>query len=222
MFAIAAMMYASLGGGGTSIFDSKAEFTAYFRNVNGLVGGAPVWMAGVEVGNVRSVKFVNLDSLRIVELTCRVKKSVWHMLTTDAVVQLGTIGFLGDKYVELVPGTVGLPVIEEGSVIPTRDVGSAEAMFQAGEDALGEAKSIADNLDVLLARMNAGEGTLGKLATNEALYVQLTSLTTNLKRPDRRPPEKSGADYRDDRDYRRGGRDARGAGQLKHPALSAD
>ena len=102
------------------------------------------------------------------------------MLTTDAVVQLGTIGFLGDKYVELVPGTVGLPVIEEGSVIPTRDVGSAEAMFQAGEDALGEAKSIADNLDVLLARMNAGEGTLGKLATNEALYVQLTSLTTNL------------------------------------------
>jgi len=139
-----------------------------------------VWMSGVEVGNVRSVKFVNIDSLRQVEVTCRVKSSVWNMITDNARVQLGTIGFLGDKYVELDPGKVtGLP-IEDGAVVPTRDAGSAEAMFLEGERALSEAGDMVHNLDEVLARMNRGEGTLGRLATDEELYAQMTGLLTNL------------------------------------------
>ncbi|UCG62529.1 MAG: MCE family protein, partial [Candidatus Zixiibacteriota bacterium] len=101
---IAIMFWASFSGGGTSIFDPKGKFVCYFRNVNGLVRGSPVWMSGVEVGNVQSVDFVNIDSLRQVKVVCRVKKSVWDKLTKDARVQLGTIGFLGDKYVEIIPG----------------------------------------------------------------------------------------------------------------------
>ncbi|MDH3936291.1 MAG: MCE family protein, partial [candidate division Zixibacteria bacterium] len=96
--AIAAALWASLTGGGTSIFDPKSDFLCYFANVNGLVKGSPVWMSGVEIGNVRRVTFVNIDSLRQVEVTCKVKSSVWDMITDNARVQLGSIGFLGDKY----------------------------------------------------------------------------------------------------------------------------
>ncbi len=179
-FAIAAMFYASFSGGGTSIFDTKGKFKCYFRNVNGLVNGSPVWMSGVEVGNVKSVKFVSLDSLRQVEIICRVKKSVWKMLTPDARVQLGTIGFLGDKYVEVVPGSgVGDP-IEEWDVVPTLDVGSAEAVFKASEDAIGDLRSTVVGLDTMLLRMNRGEGTLGQLATDKQLYQNMTELLANL------------------------------------------
>ena len=180
IFAIAVMFWASLSGGGTSIFDSKGHFDCYFKNVNGLVSGAPVWMSGVEVGNVRSLSFVNLDSLRQVKVTCRVKKGVWNMLTEDTRVQLGTIGFLGDKYVEILPGTKGLVSIEEGSVILTKDAGDASAMFKAGEDAIGEARSVIDNLDTLLNHMNQGEGTLGQLAVNDKLYHDMTALLGKL------------------------------------------
>ena len=180
MFSIAAMLWASLGGGGTSIFEPKKSFTAYFRNVNGLVSGAPVWMAGVEVGNVTSVSFVNLDSSRIVKLDCRVKSDVWYMMTTGAQVQLGTIGFLGDKYVEIIPGNPDAPEYGEGSVIPTRDAGSAEAVFKNAENALDEATTLVDNLDGVLDRMNKGQGTLGQLSTNDALYVELTDVSTKL------------------------------------------
>ncbi|MEW6051548.1 MAG: MlaD family protein [Candidatus Zixiibacteriota bacterium] len=180
MFAIATAMWASLTGGGTSIFESKGMFICYFKNVNGLVNGSPVWMSGVEVGNVRSVTFVNLDSLRQVKVTCRVKKSVWHMLTKDSEVALGTIGFLGDKYVEIFPGTKGLELVKENEVIATRDVGEAAAMFKAGETALNRAGSLAGNLDTLLGRMNRGEGTLGQLATDKVLYQQMTRLLSDL------------------------------------------
>lgn len=180
IFATAIVFWASFSGGGTSIFQPKAKFKAYFNNVNGLVSGSPVWMSGVEVGNVKSVKFVNLDSLRRVEVICRVKKSSWHMLAEDSEVMLGSIGLVGDKYVEIIPGTKGKPVIEEMDVIATRDAGDAQAMFKAGEEALLGAGDLADKLDELLARMNRGEGTLGQLATNEALYKKITALVAKL------------------------------------------
>jgi len=182
MVAIAVALWASLSGGGTSIFERKEQFVCYFKNVSGLVLGSPVWMSGVEVGNVRSVSFVNLDSLRQVKVVCRVKKSVWPMLTEDAEVMLGTIGLVGDKYVEIIPGTKEKPVIKKMGVIATRDAGDAMAMFKAGEEAIGEARLVVDNLDALLARMNRGEGTLGQLATDDQLYRNLTELATRLTR----------------------------------------
>ena len=102
------------------------------------------------------------------------------MLTADARVQLGTIGFVGDKYVEIIPGTPGQPTINEMDTVLTRDAGSAEAMFRAGEEAISEAGSVVSNLDTLLLRMNRGEGTLGRLATDEELYREMTRLLANL------------------------------------------
>jgi phospholipid/cholesterol/gamma-HCH transport system substrate-binding protein len=180
MLAIAAMLWASFSGGGTSIFERKGHFVCYFRNVSGLVSGSPVWMSGVEVGNVRSVDFVNLDSLRHVKVVCRVKKAIWPMLTEDAEVMLGTIGLIGDKYVEIIPGSKGTQMIKEMDVIRTREAGDAAAVFKAGKEALGEVRSAADNLDILLGRMTRGEGTLGKLATDTLLYRNLTRLVANL------------------------------------------
>jgi phospholipid/cholesterol/gamma-HCH transport system substrate-binding protein len=64
--------------------------------------------------------------------------------------------------------------------VPTEDVGEATKMFKAGEDAINDVRGITKNLDTVLSRMNRGEGTLGKMATDSALYVQLTKLVTNL------------------------------------------
>lgn len=180
MLAIAALMWASITGGGTSIFESKATFVCYFQNVNGLVTGSPVWMSGLEVGNVKSLHFDMSDSLHAIRVECKVTRSVWPYITREAKVQLGTIGFLGDKYVELIPGTLGGQPIEERGVVPTEDVGSAPALFKAGEEAFAEAGSVVSNLDTILSRMNQGEGTLGKLATDKELYTQLTALLHNL------------------------------------------
>jgi phospholipid/cholesterol/gamma-HCH transport system substrate-binding protein len=180
MFAIAMAMWASLSGGGTSIFEPKNEFIAYFRNVNGLVTGSPVWMAGVEVGNVKSVEFVRIDTTSEVKVVCRIKESAWKMLTQGSEVALGTIGFLGDKYVEVYPGPVNTPVLPENSVVPTRNVGDAGTMFKAGEKAFNSAGAVVNNLDTLLARMNRGEGTLGKMATDKELYEQMTRLLADL------------------------------------------
>jgi phospholipid/cholesterol/gamma-HCH transport system substrate-binding protein len=178
--ALALALWASLTGGGTSIFESKNEFKCFFRNVGGLLPGSPVWMSGLEVGNVKQVTFVNIDSLRQVEVVAKVKKSVWPMMTEGTQVQIGTIGFLGDKYVEVVPGPKGGAQIQELEIVPTRDVGEASAMFKQGEEAIKDVRRITGNLDGVLGRMNRGEGSLGKLSADSSLYTQLTSLSASL------------------------------------------
>lgn len=180
MLALLALIWASFSGSGTSIFEPKARFTCYFRNVNGLLKGSPVWMSGVEVGNVFAVDFVNLDADRQVKVICRVKESIWPMLTDNASVQLGTIGFLGDKYVEVVPGTSDRPMIKEMDVVATRDVGEASAMFKEGEQAMGELRKLGANLDTVMSRLNRGEGTLGRMAKDTSLYVQITRLASSV------------------------------------------
>ncbi len=179
-FALAMALWASFSGGGTSIFQGKEEYKTYFRNVAGLLKGSPVWMAGVEVGNVKSIKFVNLDSLRQIEVSFRINGDVQYMLTEGTQVQLGTIGFLGDKYIEVVPGTPGGPMIPAGSVIMPRDVGEASAMFKEGQEAIQDVRSLTGGLDTLMKRMNRGEGTLGKLAVDSALYLNVTKLMSSL------------------------------------------
>lgn len=180
IIAIAVALWASLSGGGTSVFEHKTEFIVYFANVNGLLDGSPVWMAGVEVGNVRSVKFVNLDSLRKVEVVGAIESDVWQMVTQGTQVQLGTIGILGDKYMEVIPGPIGAPVLPPKSVLPPKEAGSVDALLYQGTKALNEATSLVKSLDEFLTRANRGEGTLGRLATDDAIYVQMTDLLARL------------------------------------------
>ena len=180
MLAIAILIYTSMAGSGTSIFEPKISFVCYFANVNGLVRGSAVWFGGVEVGNVTSLDFEVVDSPRQVRVVCRVTKRICRYLNADTRVQLGTIGILGDKYIEIIPGLKNAPPIEPMGIIEVQDIGSAPAMFEAGEKAIKDAGQVVTGLDTFLVRVNRGEGTLGQLASNDSLYVQLTALLANL------------------------------------------
>ena len=182
-FAIAMLLYSSFRGGGTSIFETKDNLTCYFANVNGLVKGAPVWLGGVEVGNVKSVKFVNLSAQRRIKAEISVKKSVWEFITTDSKVKLGTIGLLGDKYVEVIPGTKGLPIKAPGTEIEVLDAAGLDAMVAKAPSITGSVDTLLANMKDISRRIADGEGTVGKFVTDTALYdnlVKALNQTTDL------------------------------------------
>jgi phospholipid/cholesterol/gamma-HCH transport system substrate-binding protein len=180
VFAIVILLWASFSGGGTSIFDRKVKYTGYIDNANGLVTGAPVWIAGVEVGNVYSMQFIDVDSISRIEIKLRVKRSISRMITTDASMRLGTIGLLGDKYIEIVPGTLTLPPIEEGGVIQTKLGGDLSAVLTEGQDAVIHTKEMIKNLDDITARIKRGEGSIGRMFTEDELYVEITGLIKSM------------------------------------------
>jgi len=115
-------------GDKTSIAGGAYDLKVVFANATGLKLKAPVELAGVQVGVVKDIEL--LDS-REAQVTLGLSKKV--RLPDDSTAVLRTRGFLGETYVELVPGTIGNPTLEEGNEIPyafrTGDINTLVGQF---------------------------------------------------------------------------------------------
>ncbi|MFC1895214.1 MlaD family protein [Thermodesulfobacteriota bacterium] len=88
--------------------DKGYKVHVYFDSAAGLLPDVPVEIAGVEVGRVSSI---SLEKGRArVQLLLRPEIVVKH----DGQALIRTKGILGDKYVELLPGTPGAPALQDG------------------------------------------------------------------------------------------------------------
>jgi len=174
--AIAAILYSSFSGGGVSIFAPRDHLVAYFESVNGLLKGASVRLSGVEVGNVKSITFVNLDPQRRLEVKLNIRESVWNLITVDSKVQLGTIGLLGDKYIEIFPGTPGFPVVASGAVLAQKEESGIDAMAQKAPEITGSLDTLLVNLKQVSGKIAGGEGSVGRMLTDTALYDNLVKV----------------------------------------------
>ena len=171
------VMGASFFGGGTSIFQSKKLFRAYFTSVNGLTTGSPVWMRGVEVGNVRSIKFD--PETHKIEVVGKVRSGVWHMVTTDSKAKISAIGLIGDKFIDLIPGTPGAPVLAQNGAIEVIE-DDVDKLFREGAWALENMNALAKDFKIVLGKIVDGEGAIGKLFNDTTLYDNLNQVITEL------------------------------------------
>jgi phospholipid/cholesterol/gamma-HCH transport system substrate-binding protein len=87
---------------------------AKFDNIGDLKPGAPVSMAGVNIGEVESIKFDTHDYKAAV--TLRIDKS-FAQIPDDSDASIQTQGLLGGKYVGIGPGG-SETFLKDGSTIP--------------------------------------------------------------------------------------------------------
>ena len=75
------------------------EITVALSNANGLDAKSPVQIAGIEVGRIKTIK---LDGYKA-NVALLIRKGI--KIPADSKVSVKTQGTLGDKYVEIIPGT---------------------------------------------------------------------------------------------------------------------
>jgi phospholipid/cholesterol/gamma-HCH transport system substrate-binding protein len=174
--AIAAVMVFSLTGT-KGFFWQRYSLKTRFPNVAGLAVGSPVRIAGVEVGSVTEIVFAGEQ----VDVSFQVKESNRPLITTASVAKLGSISLLGESAVDLTPSTAGTSIPEWGYVPPGR---TAAAL----SDVTDQASAGITELTSLITDIRGGRGTVGKLMTDDALFVELqrfvstaTSLTDGLR-----------------------------------------
>lgn len=184
----------------------------YFDSAAGLAQNSQVRVAGVRVGDVEKVGLENGKA----KVTFRIPTHI--ILYKNAKAYLKSEGFLGEKYVEITPGTPGNPKVEPNGVIeqgaPPADLEEFLSSVQSiGEDIKGVVKPLGDvlksvdpkkvegimtNIDKFSGQLTGlakdsketiekaknafsriedigekvkkGEGTLGKLISDEAIY----------------------------------------------------
>ena len=100
-----------------------------FDDVPGLKTGAPVRVAGVEVGSVKAIEFVG-DR---VEVSFQLSKSMQPRVTTQSVASLGSLSLLGQATVDITPAGSGQPLTEWGYVKSGKAPGAAGRRRNVGE-----------------------------------------------------------------------------------------
>lgn len=148
--------------GERGFFWQRYHLKTRFTDVAGLKAGSPVRLAGVEVGSVTDVALAGEQ----VDVTFELNKSYRDRITTASIAKLGSVSLLGEAAVDVTPSTHGTSIPEWGYVPAGRPpVQLSDVATQAAEGV--------DQLTMLLHDVRQGRGTVGKLVTDEKLYVEL-------------------------------------------------
>jgi len=89
------------------------DITASFENIGSLKVRAPVAMAGVNIGRVKSIKFDSETFEAVVTMNIETK---YNQLPSDTNASILTAGLLGEQYIGLEPGGEE-DVLKSGSVL---------------------------------------------------------------------------------------------------------
>lgn len=185
----------------TAVHGGGYPLTVVFENATGLKMKAPVELAGVPVGVIRHIEL--LDS-RQAKVTLAIAKGV--KLPNDSRAVLRTRGFLGETYVEIIPGTPDLPDLGSGEQIPfasrSGDVNSLVSQFNSiaedikhitsslrqtmGEGDASPVNQIVKNLETFTSAIKdltlRNEGNVDRVTTNlAAMTDELRSLIARGK-----------------------------------------
>ncbi len=164
-----------------SIGDVYLVRKGYYINVtfnfaNGIRKSAPVRLAGVNVGQVDKID-IYFDKK---EEKTKVRLVVWVdndkiKIEKNSMMFINTLGLLGEKYLEIFPGTVEAGFLRDKDVIKGQDPISTQAITD-------KLMKIADLAEAIMMRLEEGKGTIGKLLVEEKIYDDLASFVEDIKK----------------------------------------
>ena len=145
-----------------------------FSFANGITKAAPVRAIGVEAGEVKDIKiFYDKDERKPkAELMVWIQRDV--RIKKDARALINTLGLLGEKYLEILPGSPDADFLAEGDTL----IGEDPVMM---DELSKDMKELADSVKVIVSRLRDGEGTIGKLLTEEKIYNDLEIFVGDIK-----------------------------------------
>jgi len=148
-------------GAQSRIFERKYDLHADFNEVGGLIEGATVRLAGVQIGRVTGV-VLSPEVGGKVRVTLSVARRFSERIRKDSEAQIVTQGLLGDKLVEITQGKLEAPALKAGDVIATKDFFEMGRLFASGAGTLATINKLAVTLQGTLEKVDAS-GTVEDL-----------------------------------------------------------
>lgn len=207
---IVSMLFAS-GGRGT--FDTPAHYRLMLDDGHGVTEGSRVQMLGIDVGRVSGVKITDDNQVEVgLEIRARFAPKVRADTTATLQASFGLQGVLSGIGVALTPGSSDAAALDFGDTIPAIEpehiadmlpgfssdplvqdlevlIRNLRVLTDEATDPEGSLRQALDSLAVVSKRIEAGEGTAGKMLSDDAaLYGDVTEalddVSTTLARVD--------------------------------------
>jgi phospholipid/cholesterol/gamma-HCH transport system substrate-binding protein len=159
-------------------FGSSYRLLSEFQTVSGLNEGAEVRVGGMHKGTVRYIRLPKRPDGKVV-VAMDLSKDTSAIVRKDSTASIQSEGLLGDKYVEVSFGSVDAASLRSGDSIegkPPLDISDlfdkANGILDTSQKALNNIEGASQNVNMITAKINSGEGSVGKLVNDKTLYKE--------------------------------------------------
>ena len=175
------LIFLMSGTGG--LFAKTIELKTYVDNASGLRVGAPVRLNGVDVGNVSKINVVSDKAMHLtpVEVTMKVNTKYNYDLFKNSHTLLSTAGVLGETFIDIDSAEASGPLAADGDTLPSSDVSQIQDVVRASQGTLQNMDALLKRLDRIVAYVETGKGSVGKLIYDPTLYNRLSETVNEFQ-----------------------------------------
>ncbi|HZB14519.1 MAG TPA: MlaD family protein [Chryseolinea sp.] len=164
-------------GSERNIFNKTFTVSAIFKNVEGLTEGDNVWLSGVKIGTVKNVTIISEGKV-VVNLSLKDKQN--EFIKQDATAFIGSDGLVGSKIVVVRPGSAA-ESIHDNDTINSFSPTDTQELINIAKDVGSNTRSLTDDLKLITAKINKGEGVVGELLNEGELSRDLRETIDALR-----------------------------------------
>ncbi|OLE14236.1 MAG: organic solvent ABC transporter substrate-binding protein [Acidobacteria bacterium 13_1_20CM_4_56_7] len=175
-----ALVFLMSGSGG--LFTRKIVLKSYFFDAQGVRVGAPVRLSGVDIGNVSQIRIVPNQPLAPVEVTMKINTKYTFNLKKDSKTLLSTAGVLGETYINIDSSKATGAEVRDGDVLPTSEEPGYQDVMRSTQNALQNMQALLARMDRIVAFVESGQGSVGKLIYDAALYNRINATVNDFQK----------------------------------------
>ncbi|HTY37477.1 MAG TPA: MlaD family protein [Bacteroidota bacterium] len=157
------------------LFRESFRVSSYFTTIEGLRTGASVRLSGVDVGIVDRIVISPVNNK--VRIDLKLRKNVQSFIKKDSYASIEQEGLVGSKFVSLSVGSASSEQAADGDILLGKEPFRLSAIIEDAQGMIANTRAATAEFTKILAAVNAGHGTLGKLITDEDVYKALKRAT---------------------------------------------
>ena len=168
--------------GNESLFARHVTVYTYMDDSAALPTGSAVRLNGILIGKVARVELSGeREPNRIIRLVLDVEERQLGAIPVDSEVSIGAENLLGTKYINIKKGQAK-ETARPGTTLPSKDVREFQDLVNAAYPTLGSLQVIAKRLEKIIATVESGQGSIGKLIVEEDIYNGLVDTVQEAKK----------------------------------------
>ena len=180
LFVITALLLLATGifliGNRRFLFSRTYQITTQVPTVSGLLTGAEVRVGGISRGTVAQIDLPGQPG-GLMTVHLKMDRSTREVIRADSNASIASDGLLGEKHVEVTFGSPEAARLEDNAQISSAESADFADITKRAGAAMEDMQAVAAQLKNIGAKIEAGQGTMGALVNDRALYDQLQKTT---------------------------------------------
>lgn len=167
--------------GNKSLFSKEVVVYTLLDDSSAITEGSAVRLNGILVGKIAKVGLSgeNVPN-RIIKLDLSIDADKLGSIPTDSLAAVGAENLLGTKYINIKKGKA-TTTVQPGGEIKSLGAREFQDLVNAAYPSLESLQKIVERVDNIVGMVEKGQGSIGKLLSDDELYQRLVSTVAEVQ-----------------------------------------